>query len=493
MSRSDPVISLLTKYGPLSSTEIRKLLKNPPFKIKKGATSKRLERLFKKGTVSRYLRLERGAYIYYLPELHSVELLQKSAKELLPRYSRLIGRILAVLEVTKILSIFELGRLANISFFTRNIEISPHVRRIVHNLKKLGAQLEYTYLITPHVTRDSEIKKRIADYGTTLSEEAHLLSLTRRLFFDKKRAEWLTIFRRPNARSIAEHKFDLYGRGGWKKPINIIVECNLRREVTTADLIGYCQRVGGTIKRSLTRTKFSIPTARYYVARSFSKEAKEYARRNGIRRYNAATILNGDLVEEEKYEKRVGKEIKRIQMQVEHRGRFKQLKGLALEHEVVHVYREEGYKYAKLRKTFFLDGNRLTEKNTGQPFTDIDVFAKKESEILLIECKSSAEELSWTDLVEKIKKYSSVAHFLEGKLGTGLISIIVLADLEKRHREDLTKLTKFSIDFITPQEFYNEKKRFLGGAPGFVFGLEKKSKERAIREAEELLIESERY
>lgn len=492
MSHSDPVIDLLTKYGPLSSTELRELLKNSPFKIKEGVTSKRLERLFKKGIVGRYLRLERGAYIYYLPEFHSVELLQKSARELLPRYSRLIGRILAVLEITGVLSIFEIGRLANISFFTRDKKMNPRILRMVQSLKKSGAQLQNTYLITRNITKSSEISRKIADYEATLDNEAYLLSSTRRLFINKKKAQGLTIFRRSQVRSIAEHKFDMYGHGGWKKPINIIVECNLRREVTTADLIGYDQRVGGTIKRSLIRTQFSIPTARYYIANSFSKEAKEYAKKKGIRRYNSATIINGDLVEEDKYERRVGKEIKKVQEQVEHAGRYKQLKGLALENEVAHVCREEGYKYAKRGKTFFLDGDHLTEKNTGQPFTDIDVFARKESEILLIECKSSVEMLSWTKLTKKIDCYSRIARFLEEKLEIGLISIMVIADLEKRHREDLRKLSSFPVDFITLQEFYEKKQEFLKGVPGYVFGLEKReSKEHTIKEAEKLLAESE--
>ena len=473
MSSNDPIVALLTKHGPLSSTELRELLKKPPFEIDERVTSKRLERLFKKGIVGRYLRLERGAYLYYLPEFHTVKLLQKNARELLSRHSRLIGRVLSVLEITKVLSIFELGRLANVSFYTRDKRVNPRVLRIVNGLEKLGIRLKNTYLVAQNIMKDSEIEKNIADYEAALEKEAYLLSMTRRLFIDKKRAQELTIFRRPQVHSIAENKFDLYGHGGWKKPIKIIVECNLRREVMTADLVGYDQRVGGTIKRFLTKTQFSIPIARYYVAKSFSEEAKDYARKKGIRRYNVASIINGELVEEDKYERRIGQDVKRIQQQVEYAGRYKQMKGLTLENEVAHVYREEGYKPVRRRKVFFLDRERLIEKNTGQPFTDIDVFAKRKKEILLIECKSSVEVLSWTNLVTKIEKYSRVGHFLEGKLGTGLVKILVIAKLEERHREDLRSLSRFPIYFIAPQEFYEKKQEFLKGVPRYVFGLEK--------------------
>lgn len=483
MTLVDPVVSALTELGPLSSFELcQKIWQRS--RVGKNATSKRLERLFKNGKIGRYLRLERGAYLYYLPNLHSEELLQKTARNLVTKHSRLLARVLAAVTTGKVLCVFELGRITNIKFFTYDEKINPRLDDIISKIKKLGIRIEDSFLISPSVP-ESEIRKLIARYEATISEEAHLLAFTRRLFITTKRAQEMTLYREPRITSIAQHKFDMFGHGGRRNQIKIVVECNLRRKVTTADLEGFSQRIGGTVKKSMTQRRYSAPIARYFIANNFSSEARAFAARRdkGIRLLHVEPILNGVLEETQPYEM-VSKK------RPIYYGRFKEVKGIAFEAEIEPAYKQKGFSTTR-RKLFFLDGNKVTDEETGRSLTDIDLFAEHKNdynEILLIECKSGIEKLTRTELFKKTKKYFRVASFLERGDANNKVKIVVIANVDETDREELRTKSKFDMEFITPRQFYRKNREPLKGATRWLFGLEKLKKDAtSIREINAIL------
>ena len=483
MSKTDPVLSTLAKHGPLSTFELReKLWQN--FQLGIGAISKRLERLYEKGKVHRYLRLEHGAYLYYIPELHSESLLQKCARKCVPLHSKRLGRILNALSVGKVLSIFELGRLVNIKFFSDHRIINPIIKDIIERVKKLGIRVENKFLVSPFLPEES-IHKNIDRYKATFHDEAYFLSFTKDLFMAKQKAEVMTLFRRPDLSSLVNFKFDMFGEGGWKKPVKVIIECNLRRKTTTADLIGFDQRVGGTMKKSLG-SRSPYPIARYYIAEQFDsnedrdKDALSFAINHGIRCLHATDILSRKIREINPYEKFPAKKFPW--------GKFNELRGKGFEGEVEPGYKYEGFN-TRRNKLFYLDGYQVTDKITREMrkravkvLTDIDVYAHRISEIdpdineiLLIECKSSRLKLQRKALFSKMKRYFGVAKFLEKKSENNKVKIIVIANIDELDKEEImfkAQAQKIRIDFITPKKFYYEKRRFLKGATKWLFGIE---------------------
>jgi hypothetical protein len=441
-------------------------------RIDKCTTSKRLERLYKNGKIERYLRIERGAYIYYIPGLHPEKLLQETALNIVSKSSGTLARVLEIGCTGRILSTFELGRIANIKFFLKKEQINPKINDLVAKLKKLGFYSVKQYILHPSVL-ESEINGLMSRYEDSIDEEANLLAYVKRLFIAKKLADEMTLYRQPLAQFIAEHKFDLFGHGGRRNRIRIVIECNLRREITYADLEGFSQRIGGTIKRSLVRDKEveRSPIARYFIARSFSDGAISFAKRKEkrIRLLNAKTVLSGSL-EEISPQGIISKQ------KPSYYGRFKEVKGIAFEAEIEPVYRQKGFKTER-RKHFFLDGNQVTDVDTGKPITDVDLFAERKNgnnEIVLIECKSSAENLTRKMLFGKTKKYWHIADFLERKESPCQIEIVVIANVNEADKEEVIEKSSshaFKMIFITPVQFYNEHPKALKGAPKWMFGL----------------------
>lgn len=245
---ADPILSLLAEH-PKSSFQLCEELWQK-HNIGRSATSKRLERLYKSGKVDRYLRIERGAWIYCIPSLHSTESIQETARDIVRKSGGTLARVFNTGEIGRILSIFELGRISNIRFFTKENQTNPKMTALISKLERLGFRRVEQYLIHPSVPR-SETNNLIDKYNTSIVQEADLLVYARRLFIAAKLSERMTLYRQPSAQSLAQHKFDLFGHGGRRNRIRVIVECNIRREITSADLEGFSQRIGGTIARSL--------------------------------------------------------------------------------------------------------------------------------------------------------------------------------------------------------------------------------------------------
>jgi len=473
-AKVDPVFSVLTRR-PMSSSElIHELHKYPGVgkrRIGRYAASKRIERLFKAGKIGRYLRIERGAYIYYLPGIHSEDFLQRTSRDIALRSSGLLSRILGVVSDSKIISALELGRLANTRFQTADGQISQRVIDLVAKAKKLGLRLKDNWLISPLVPKN-KVKELVGSYEAAIDEEAHLLAFARRLFIEKKRAQEMTLYRQPGIESIASNKFDMFGHGGRKNPIRIIVECNLRRGATHADLEGFSQRVAGTMSKGSKQRRYSAPIARYYIAPVFSVEAKTFAasKRKGIRLLDAESLMNGRLEEVQSYE--VSSKRKPI-----YYGRFKEVKGAAFEAEIERVYKE--FK-TKRRKTFYVEKGRITDtlgedSRTARKLTDVDVFGERKTnghEILLVECKSGIEKLPSKIFFAKTRKYLRIAHFLEARDSTSKVRIVVIANVDEDDKKEFESKHKM-MDFYTPEEFYKENRKMLEGAPKWLFGIEK--------------------
>jgi hypothetical protein len=427
-----------------------------------------LERLYKKGLIDRYLRIERGAYIYWIPGLHPLEMVQQAARDIVSKRTGKLARVLEIGQKGRILSIFELGRIINAKFYFKN-QANPDITGLIEKLNKLGFCLEGQYVFDPSVSQ-VEHNHLITDYETSLDREANLLAYAKRLFIDRKMAEQMTLYRQPLADSLAQNKFDLFGHGGRINWVRIVVECNLRREAIVPDLEGFSQRIGGTARRSLLREKKidRSPIARYYIAKDFSSDAIVFARRKEkrIRLLKAQHVLMGSLAE-----------ISRLPSSSEQKpsyyGRFKEVRGIAFEAEVEPVYRQNGFKTER-RKHFFLDGNEVTYMDTGKSLTDVDLFASRVNEaheIVLVECKSSAEKISRRKLFEKTKKYWRVADFLLRNETGCQIEIVVIANINETDIDELIDRSVFKISFFTPAQFYNEHPNALKGAPKWMFGL----------------------
>jgi len=463
MTEPDPILTLLLKHGPKSSFEIREVLVSD-YNLSSEAVSKRLERLVKNGKIARYLRLEKQGYIYYLPEKHSEELLQKTARGILQKYRRLLGRVFEILIKSKVLSIFELGRLANVSFYTKTGTINRRIASIINDLEKLGAHSHINFLVLPELPVDSKSTELIANYEASLYEEAALLHFTKQLFLSKRRAEEMTVYRTPKPSSLVG-KFDLIGHGGWKRRIKILLECNLRRDVTLADLVGYHQRVGGTYRKSYKKqTSSPMPIAYYYLGNQFSDEAIAFAFDKRIRLLSLEGVLSRNLMELQPVE---GFRKRKPKLP----GRFAEIKGIALEAIVGEVYRKEGFK-TELRKVFSLRDGQLTQGKDvwAKRLTDVDVFATRNGEVCLIECKGSKERLTRKELFGKLKKYSRIAEFIKKEKEDNSVLTVIIARLDEVDIKEARRKFGIPLVFITPSEFYEQKRESLEGMPKWLFG-----------------------
>lgn len=453
---------------PMSSFELCETLRQK-HDVDKRTTSKRLERLYKRGKIGRFLRIERGAYVYYVPGFHSMQSLQETTRDIVSKRGGTLGRLLKISQTGRIVSVFEIGRIANTKFFPERGQTASRINDLTTKLEKLGFRLLGHFFLSPSVTR-SEANGLITQYENAIDEEASLLAYARRLFISKRRAEEMTLYRQPSDRSLAEHKFDLFGHGGRINQIRIVAECNLRREITLSDLESYSQRIGGTAKRSQLRIKKAdrSPIARYYIARSFSEKAIAFASRGEqrIRLLDAGAILNGSIEE-------INPRTFVRRQKPHYYGRFKEAKGIAFEAEIEQAYMHFGFK-TKRRKTFYLLGGQITEKDTGKPLTDVDLFAERKNgprDVLLIECKSSAENLAHRKLFEKTKAYWHIADYLHQSDPACKIRIDVIANVDEFDKKELVAKSRFRMSFLTPAQFYNQYPKALKGAPKWMFGL----------------------
>jgi hypothetical protein len=356
-----------------------------------------------------------------------------------------LSRILQIILACKILSVFELGRIANIKYYDINNKESPKIGDLLNKLAKLGINRIGTNLLLPSLQL-AEVNSLETNYKTALDQEAYLLSYARRVFFSKGLAEEMTLYRQPSADSLAINKFDLFGHAGRRNRIRIIVECNLRREVTPPDLEGFCQRVGGTIKRSKLRKKLTdrSPIARYYIGRSFSESAKAFAKQKnkGIRLVNADLIPRWVINEISPYE--VSK------TKPPYYGRFKELRGLAFEAEIEPAYQSMGFK-TRRRQKYYLLGNEVSEIDTGKSLTDVDLIAERgngKREIVLVECKCSAETISRKKLFQKVKKYELIAAYIQKKDPSSDIKIEIIANVSKIDQDELLRKCKYRLSFF---------------------------------------------
>jgi len=345
--------------------------------------------------------------------------------------------------------------------------MNPKIDELINKLEKLGIEHIGTNLLLPSL-KPSEIIALQARYVASINQEAYLLSYARRLFLSTGKAEEMTLYRQPSADSLANNKFDLFGHCGRRNRIRLVVECNLRREVTPADLESFCQRIGGTIKRSKMRKKLTdrSPIARYYIGSEFSEKAKVFAKQKnkGVRLLNAGSIPRGIIDEISPY-------TIASTSRPSYYGRFKELKGLAFEAEIEPVYQFRGFK-TKRRKKYYLLGNEVSEVDTGKSLTDVDLFAERGNgirEIILIECKASAETLTRRKLFQKNRKYQLIATYLQKKDPACKIKIEIIANVNRIDQEELFCKSKYEIEFISPSQFYMNNPTALKGSSKWIF------------------------
>jgi len=373
-------------------------------------------------------------------------------------YRPKLGRIVKLVDKLKLISIFELCRLANLRFLISNNELNPKLLRLLQELKLLRIGLQGAFLVSSSLDPNFA-SGLIRSAEEKFEEEANLLCIAREYFLKKSLANKITLYRNPSHESLL-NKFDAIGQCGWRKTATIVIECNTRRPVSIEDMIGYRERVHSTI----SRRRLSKPVFCYMLAKAFSDDAVGFALEKGIRlvrvdqNFSFYDIRNSGSAKPSggtrKYEKRL-------------RGRLAEAQGRAFEMAVERVFKRKRFE-TETRKNFYFVGDRITELKTKRRFTDIDVFAlKEEKEAFLVDCKSGKKQVSRSELVRLIKKHERITNHLREN---GLeVSSIIIGNFNELDMADAERRKNIRVTLITPYEFYQQNKEYLEGEPEWLF------------------------
>lgn len=428
---------------------------------------KRIQRLHSSGEIKRFLRLKAGGYLYYLPDLHSTELVVETCKKYLHSHRPRLAYIIKLIDTFKVISLFELARLANLDpwamdfdiekLSSHNALINPKLVSTLEELKLLGVTEKKEFLTSSSLHTRS-ISSLIKKGGRRFEDEAHLLYLARNYFVDSYRAREITLYRTLSHVSLS-HKFDAIGYGGFRKKATLFLELYSRRPVFVEDLVGYRERIWST----MSRKKFPKPLFCCILATSFSDQALPYAFEKKMRVFTIDENLNFHEVESPPVSREKIKKEKKLH------GRLADAQGYAFESAVEKAFKKQGFR-TETRKIFYLKGSKIAEEGKRR-LTDIDVFATKDkSEIVLIECKSARKQISRSKLLRLIRNLGKISDYLAEKYGKSVhVSSIIVGHCNKLDKVDARRRAKISTNFFTPKKFYQEYKPDLKGEPKWLF------------------------
>ena len=397
--------------------------------------------------------------MYYLEDVHSTDLILESAKEHIKLYRANMWRVFNIIIENKLISIYELCRLLNLNFFT-NKTINDKLVKIIQELKIMGIDLSHErdlkigFLVSKYIDNKSAITA-IRQLNNKYEEEANILYFAIDKLKERSLAHEITLYRNPLPESLL-NKFDAIGYGGWRKKTTIILDCITRRPVNIQDIIGFRERIHSTISKG----NFPKPIFCYFIGSSFSEKVMDFALKSGLRLLRLDENLKLHSIEsiyiiKEKYEKKYG--------------RLAEAQGIAFEVAVEKVYKQLGYDTER-RKKFYIKNNNITESGK-KVFTDIDIYAQKnETEIILIECKSSRKQLSRNNLFKILSKHEKISDYLYLNRNKLLkMKIIIIGKINKLDKLEAKRNTHISLIFFTPNEFYNKYKRQIKDEPRWLF------------------------
>lgn len=457
----DPVFETLVKKGPLASCDIQEELVLH-YNLSRDAARKRIQRLYNKGSICRFLRLRSGGYLYYLIDSHPMDLVIKTTKKNLNRDRPKLGRIVELIDKFKVISVFELCRLVNLEAISDDKKFNPDLTKILEDLKRLEYNLTEFFFITPPSLKGNFAQNSIRMAEEKFEEEANLLYVAKDYFLEHHLADNLQLYRAPTHLSLV-NKFDAFGGKRWGKKTQVILECNTRRRVQTADIIGYQQRVFSTIYKG--KKHGPPPTFCYLLAYEFTENAMQLALRKGIRpikvQYDDKRIPSFHIL------KGIPKKKRRKRLRI--RGRLADLKGRAFESAVEKAFRYQGFR-TEVRKYFYLEDGEITEKKTKHRLTDIDVFAvdEKNKMAILIECKSSKKQTSRRKLLQIVKNFGEIGYHLGDRKKLD-VSGIMIGNFNELDKIDAKRRSEFAIAFFSPYEFYSRYKKELREEPKWLF------------------------
>jgi len=436
---SDPVLEILMEKGPLASYDIQKELVLH-HNLSRDAARKRIQRLYDKGSICRFLRFKAGGYLYYLPDYHPMELVIKAAKKNLNLGRPKLGRIVELIDKFKVISVFEICRLVNLEAIGDDKKLNPDLTKLLEDLKRLEYNLtDYFFVASPSL-KENSARKLIKMAEKKFEEEANLLYVAKNYFLKHHLADNLQLYRAPTHLSLI-NKFDAFGGKRWGKKAQVILECNTRRPIQTADIIGYQQRVFSTIYKG--KKYRPLPTFCYLLGYEFTENAIQLAFSKGIR----LTKVQYDWTRRPLFHILKGIPQKR-RKRPKIRGRLAELQGRAFESAVERVFRHKGF-ITETRKYFYLEDGKITEKKTSHRLTDINVFGvnRKSKEAILIECKSAKKQISRRKLLHIVKNFGKIGRYLRDMKKLN-VSGIVIGNFNKLDIVDAEKKSEFSIDFF---------------------------------------------
>jgi len=451
---SNLVRMILTEKGPLPSSEILKELVTSHDMHRYGAT-KLIQRSHSEGKIKRFVRLKGGGYLYYLEKTHPMELVRNVTRRCLNRYRPKLARIIKVIDKLELISLFELGRLANLRFHEGKNDLNEKFVRVLKDLSLFGIRLEDNFLLSSNLD-GQKAGNLIKKARTRIEEEAHLLYTIRNIFLKSRLATEFTLNRSPDERSLL-NKFDATGKCGFRTKSSMVVELYHRRSVLLEDLIGYQERIWS----SMTRKAFSTPLFCLVLATSFEENALNFALEKKMR----PIIIDHNLGLNP-----ILKANKSAIKPLKWHGRLADAQGRAFESAVERVYRAEGFD-TETRKKFYLLRNELTERETKRCFTDVDVLAVKgKEEMQLVECKSAKRQMSRKTLSLKVRALGKVGEFLSRNPSNRFhISATIIGECNNIDKIDAQRMTRIPISFLTPSEFYTIHKEQLKGEPKWLF------------------------
>lgn len=467
------VRAIIARKGPLSSSEIQRelVLRH---NLSRDAARKRIQRSYSSSEIARFIGLKAGGYLYYLPDIHSTELVINTCKRDLDSYRPRLGRIVGLVDIFKLISMFELCRLTNLRSWVHispwdkdddilkilssgNVGINPELNNIIEDLKLLGIDLIKQFLVSSSLDAKSA-NELIKKAEQKFEQEAHLLYVARNYFENHRFAEKMTMYRNPSHQSLS-NKFDAIGHGGYRKKATIILELHNRRPFHEADLIGYRERIWST----MARKKFPKPVFCFILASKFSGNSLRSALEQGIRVFRVNEDLDFQQIQDSAVSGIKEKRKKKL------RGRAADTQGRAFESAVERVFKRQDFR-TKTRKNFYMEENRISEKKTKRLLTDIDVYAVKGKRALLIECKSAKKQIPRRKLLSLVRNFNRIAEFLCEKKGKTLsVSAIVIGYCNRLDIADAGRRAKIEVQIITPREFYRKYRKELKGEPRWLF------------------------
>ena len=82
--------------------------------------------------------MKAGGYLYYIPGIHTKEMVINIAKAHLEKCRPDLARIVGLIDRFTVFSVFEICRLANLDAITQEKKLSPELDKILGELKLLG-------------------------------------------------------------------------------------------------------------------------------------------------------------------------------------------------------------------------------------------------------------------------------------------------------------------------------------------------------------------